>query len=237
MSYGMREIARATESRIYQLDVVSNNLANAATPGFKVERYLSGIKTAEAQTKGDSELYQSITTVDSRQGMIQRTDNLLDVAIQGEGYFTVQTGDGLAYTRNGNFTINKNKQLTTHSGEIVMGDNGPITINGRDIDIDNVGNVSVEGVKVGSLKIVGFEKPQQLTRTKESLFTDLGNAGMKIIATPDVQPRQLEMSNVDAIREMVEMVDIQRSVETYQKVIQTINDLDKLSVSRVGKLV
>jgi len=237
MGYGIGEVAKASEGRIYQLDVVSNNLANTGTPGFKADRYQPGIAVGDTNAKEASTSRQPFTMVDYGQGLMQKTDNVLDVAIQGEGYFTVQTGDGLAYTRKGNFTINKNSQLVTQSGESVMGNNGPITVTGGDVDIDNVGNVSVNGVAGGKLKIVRFENPLALTRTKEGMFTDPGSAGMKQMENPEIKPHQLEMSNVNVIREMVDMIDIQRSFETYQKVIQTIADLDRLATGRVGKLV
>jgi flagellar basal-body rod protein FlgF len=237
MGFGIGDVAKASENRIFQLDVVSNNLANTGTTGFKAERYHPGTTGIDAKIKEDTASRPAFTIVDYGQGTIQRTDNVLDVAIEGEGFFTVQAREGIAYTRKGNFTINKNSQLVTQTGEAVLGDQGPITVTGRDVDIDNVGNVSVNGVVGGKLKIVRFENLQTLTRTKEGLFTDPGRAGMKQMENPEIKPRQLEMSNVNAIREMVDMIDIQRSFETYQKVIQTIADLDKLATSRVGKLV
>jgi flagellar basal-body rod protein FlgF len=238
MGYGVSEVARAGAEKIYQLDVVSNNLANTATPGFKVERYCPGTTREDSNTKEVSNQDLAFTIVDYSQGMMQKTDNALDVAIQGEGFFTIQTGQGTAYTRKGNFTINKNSQLITQTGELVLGDKGrPITVTGKNIDIDHVGNVTVDGTESGKLQIARFENPQVLTRTRDGLFRDPGAAGMKRMDNPEIKPRQLEMSNVNAIKEMVEMMDIQRSFESYQKVIQTIADLDKLAISRVGKLM
>jgi flagellar basal-body rod protein FlgF len=236
MGYGIGEVAKASEGRIYQLDIVTNNLANTGTTGFKAERYHQGTISVGAGDKERTTPKPPFTIVDYGQGTILRTDNALDVAIQGDGFFTVQTRDGLAYTRKGNFTINKNNQLVTQSGEFLMGNQGPITVAGMDVNIDNVGNVSVNGEIAGELKIVRFENQQALTRTKDGLFTDPGTAGMKKMDNPEIKPRQLEMSNVNSIREMVDMIDIQRSFETYQKVIQTMADLDKLATSRVGKL-
>jgi flagellar basal-body rod protein FlgF len=236
MGYGVGEVAKAGAEKINQLDVVSNNLANAATPGFKVERFCPGIPR-DSNTKGASKQNLSFSMVDYSQGMMQKTDNALDVAIQGEGFFAVQTGQGTAYTRKGNFTINKNNQLITQSGEFVLGDKGPLTVIGKNIDINPIGNITVDGVESGKLQIVRFENPQALTRTKEGLFKDPGTAGMKRMDKPEIKPRQLEMSNVNVIKEMVDMMDIQRSFESYQKAIQTIAELDKLATGRLGKLV
>lgn len=234
MSYGVGEVAKASTDRIYQLDVVSNNLANTGTPGFKVERFYPGTTGDDAKEGATTRL--SFTMVDYSQGMMQKTDNALDVAIQGEGFFTVQTRGGLAYTRKGNFTINKNNQLVTQSGDNVLGKAGPIAINGKTVNIDNQGGVIVDGAEAGKLKIVRFDNVKALTRHGNGLFMDPGSGGMKNLEKPEVSSRHLELANVNVIREMVDMIDIQRSFEFYQKVIQTIADLDKLSTGRVGKL-
>jgi flagellar basal-body rod protein FlgF len=128
MGYGIGDVAKASEGRIRQLDMVSNNLANTGTPGFKVEHFYPGLIKDDINTGEGSTPNLSYTRVDYRQGIIQITGNPLDVAIQGDGFFTVQTKEGLAYTRKGNFTVDKNNQLVTHSGEFVLGDRGPITV-------------------------------------------------------------------------------------------------------------
>ncbi|MCX6225385.1 MAG: flagellar hook basal-body protein [Bacteroidia bacterium] len=236
MGYGISEVAKAGAGKIYQLDVVSNNLANTATPGFKVEHYYPGLISDDTHTGEGSTPNLSYARVDYSQGMMQITGNALDVAIQGDGFFTVQAGQGTAYTRKGNFTINKNNQLVTQSGEFVLGDKGPITVGGGSIEIDSVGNVKVNGVGSGKLQIVRFENPQALTRTKDGMFNDPGAAKVKKMDNPEIKPLHIEMSNANVIKEMVDMIDIQRSFESYQKAIQTIADLDKLAISRVGKL-
>jgi flagellar basal-body rod protein FlgF len=236
MGYGVGEVAKAGAGKIYQLDVVSNNLANATTPGFKVEGYYPGLIKDDTNPVAGTMTNLSYTRVDYSQGMTQITGNALDVAIQGDGFFTVQTKDGLAYTRKGNFTMNKSKQLVTQSGEFVLGDKGPITISGGNVEIDSAGRVVADGAEAGKLSIARFDNMQALTREKEGLFTDPGAAKVKKMDNPELKPRHLEMSNANVIKEMVDMIDIQRSFESYQKVIQTIADLDKLSVSRVGRL-
>ena len=236
MSYGVGDVAKAGAGKVYQLDVVSNNLANTATPGFKVEHYYPELIRDDTNIEEGSTPKLSYTRVDHSQGIMQITGNALDVAIQGDGFFTVQTKEGLAYTRKGNFTINKNNQLVTQSGDYVLGEKGPITVTGKNIDIDSVGNVKMNGVKSGKMQIVRFENLQALTRTKDGLFNDPGAAKVKKMDNPEIKPLNLEMSNANVIKEMVDMIDIQRSFESYQKAIQTIADLDKLAISRVGKL-
>ena len=237
MGYGVGDVAKASESRILQLEVVANNLANAGTAGFKAERYHPGATDIGNSDKEGARPRQPFTVVDYGQGTVLKTDNALDLSIEGEGFFTLQTREGLAYTRKGNFTVDKNNRLVTQSGDVVMGNQGPLILTGRNVEIDNLGKISVNGVVAGELNIARFENPQGLSRTRDGLFTDTGVSQRKKMEKPDIRPRQLEMSNVNPIKEMVDMIDIQRSFETYQKAIQTIADLDKLATSRVGKLV
>src|ERR1035437_7085222 len=110
MSYGIGELAKLATNTMSQLDVVSHNLANLATPGFKVEHLYQGDKTS-AKTGDVGE--RTFILVDYSPGLMQKTDNALDVAIHGDGFFVIESKEGLAYTRKGNFTINKNDQLVT----------------------------------------------------------------------------------------------------------------------------
>lgn len=233
MNYDIGDLARVCTNIMSQLDVVTNNLANLSTPGFKVEYWRGdGEDAGDKSTTGNgSSMY-----VDYSQGILQQTDNALDIAMQGEGFFVIETRNGTAYTRKGNFTLNQNKQLATRGGEILLGEGGPITIQGRNVEIDREGVVQVDGIMAGKLRIVAFDKPQKLIRQGEGLYTDSGTAGLKKVVNPDVSARHLEMANVNAIKEMANMIDIQRSFETYQKVILTISDMDKLSTSRIGRL-
>lgn len=233
MSYGIGELAKVCTNTLSQLDVVSHNLANLATPGFKVEHIYPGDKTTANNGDGARGAF---IFVDYSPGLMQKTDNALDVAIQGDGFFVIESKAGLAYTRKGNFTINKDNQLATQAGDNVLGEAGPIKINGQDVNIDGSGTIVVDGVEAGRLQMVSFDNRQNLIKRGDGLFADPGNAGNKKVATPSFIPRQLELANANAIKEMADMIDIQRSFESYQKVMQTIQDLDKLSTSRVGRL-
>jgi flagellar basal-body rod protein FlgG len=215
-----------------QLDVVSHNLANLATPGFKVEHLYPGDKTAD--NKSDSGA-GAFLMVDYSPGLLQKTDNTLDAAIQGDGFFVIENKTGVAYTRKGNFSISKNT-LVTQSGDNVLGEAGPIRTNGKRVTIESNGAVLVDGTEAGKLQMASFDNRQNLQRRGDGLFTDPGTAGKKKVAAPDLLPGHLELANVNAIKEMADMIDIQRSFESYQKVMQTIQDLDKLSTGRVGRL-
>jgi flagellar basal-body rod protein FlgF len=232
MANSISIIAHECIRQINRLDSVTNNIANVDTPGFKAEElyFLRG------GPSGESKLRQIIVTNYSP-GVMQKTDNVLDLAIQGEGFFVIQTKNGLAYTRDGRFTLNKDKHLATQDGSYVLGRSGKIAIPGDNIQISENGVIKVDGNEVDTLKIVDFRNLSALNRLGRGLYQDPdGSAEPSIRKNPEIQSGYLELSNVQAVREMVEMINIQRSFESYQKVMQAIQDQDKLSTNRVGKL-
>jgi len=151
-------------------------------------------------------------------------------------FFTIQTRQGDAYTRNGSFALNKNKELVTLNGEYVLGQAGKIVIDGKDVSIDKDGTISVDGNPSGKLKIVDFGNAQALTRSGEGRFLDSGKAELKEAGSYRIAGGYLEMSNVNAVREMTDMIEIQRAFETYQKVILTLQTMDNIATNRIGKV-
>lgn len=235
MGYGVIEVAKAGSERILQLDTIANNLANSSTPGFKVENFYPGAPDGAAAQEGPIPAASRVIT-DYSQGLLRQTGNVLDLAIEGEGFFTIQTKEGLEYTRKGSFTLDREGRIVTLAGGLVMGEKGPITVSSQNLTIDPAGKIMADGAPVGRLNIVRFDNPQALARTKEGMFRDDGGAGAKRVEKPEVKSNFLEMSNVNVFREMVGMIDVQRSFESYQKIIQSIADMDKLAVGRVGRL-
>jgi len=236
MGYDINEIAVAGARRLTQLDFIANNLANASTTGFKSEHLYYALLGKQAQEGARSELGPTSTIIDFAQGTIQNTGNPLDVAIEGDGFFAIEQNDGTTYTRNGSFVINKNKELVTKDGAKVLGEAGTIIINGSKINIDADGTIRVDGNMTGKLKIVSFASSTQLTRGTAGRYIDDGSAGLKKSDTNRISGGYLETSNVNAMKEMVEMIDVNRSFEAYQKIIQTMTDLDKIATGRLGKL-
>jgi flagellar basal-body rod protein FlgF len=237
MGYNINEVAAAGARKLTQLDFIANNLANTSTTGFKSEHLYYAMKGKEAQEGASADLGMTSTGIDFAQGTLQATGNQLDVAIEGNGFFAIQQNDGTTnYTRNGGFVLNKNNELVTKNGEKVLGESGPISINGTEINIDAEGTIRIDGNLAGKLKIVSFTNPEQLTRSSDGQYVDDGSAGLKKDDTSRVSGGYLEASNVNAMKEMVEMMDVNRSFEAYQKIIQTITELDKISTSRLGKL-
>ena len=226
-----------------RLDVMANNLANINTPGFKQDRLVFRVpveKEGDSPTdylQGPSSQMPSGAQTDFSQGVLRPTDNPLDLALDGTGFFCIQTPGGTHYTRNGSFAINEDGVLATKAGHPVLGKGGEIKVNGSNIHVDEGGNVSVDGNEVGTLKVVMVPQRGSLKKMGSSLFA-LGGSGVAEEKTEGFKIRKgyIETSNVNGIKMMTEMIDISRAYESYQKTIQFLNDATKKSISDVGRL-
>lgn len=236
MAYEISAVAAAMDRKMMQLEHITTNLANASTPGFKAEHLMIMNALQEENRPGEDAASLNSLIVDFSRGTPQRTDNPLDLYLQGDGFFTIQTPAGQAFTRKGDFAVNRLNQLVTQAGDPVLGEGGPITVQNGKIHVAGNGSVFVDENPVGKLKIVDFTNRQNLRSAGGSLYIDDGTAGVKKVDRPEISAGAIESSNINVVNEMAGMIDIHRSVETYQKVIQTLADLDKLSVSRVGRV-
>lgn len=179
------------------------------------------------------------------EGPIRHTGNPFDLAIHKDGFFAIQTEEGELYTRNGSFTLNKDNQLVTLDGNIVLGKRGPIKITGFEFVVTEDGRV-LENTKddpagwkapqeIDQLKIVDFKDKRWLKKHGNSFFEPTEASG-KIQAAPNYQIRQgyLEGSNVNPITEMVRMIEAMRAYEANQKVIQSHDQAINKVINEVG---
>ncbi|HSV48017.1 MAG TPA: flagellar hook basal-body protein [Ramlibacter sp.] len=227
-----------------RLDHVALNLANVATPGYKrqvlaVQPFAEAMRGAAAQA-GATE--PAAVVSDLRTGTIKTTGQPLDLALAGDGYFEVLTDSGPAYTRKGDFTVDARGRLVTAQGFPVMGKGGDIRLSGRAPTIDEAGNVSeaaTDGsgaaVAVGQLKVVHFDKSQALRRLGDGLLAP--GEGMALLADGEVRLRQgaLENSNVNATREMVDLMQAMRHFETMHRVVQGYDEMIGGAVRKLGE--
>jgi flagellar basal-body rod protein FlgF len=246
MDSGFYAACSGLVSRMEALDVLSNNLANTNTDGYKAERQFYSALDASIGTGSLSPLNQAMNRygvvggqwLDLQEGSLVPTGNKLDLALQGPGFFAVRTGNGIHYTRNGNFHLNAKRQLVTSQGELVLEPKGPgskgprpIQVPAGDISISGDGTVSVNGAMVGKLWIVGFKPGTQLSPVGDAEFT--APAGTAQTATsPSVRQGTLEASNMNAISGMVNLILTQRSAEMMEKALSIFNnDFDKTAES------
>ncbi|MCX8022909.1 MAG: flagellar basal-body rod protein FlgF [Syntrophorhabdaceae bacterium] len=220
-----------TEKR---MEKIANNISNALTAGYKSSRPAINIIKAEGdqgQTVTKDETFISIleSYIDFSEAPLVETKNALDLAIDGNGFFVVSTKEGDMYTRNGQFTLDKDKKLTTLDGMPVLGERGIITIDGRmggDIKIENDGSIYVDKVLVDKLKIVDFKDKRVLKHFGSSRFVKVDpNAQETPPEKFSVKQGCYEASNVDVIKEMVDMVSALRAYESYTRVDQFFNDI------------
>ncbi len=218
-----------------KLDIVANNMANAFTAGFKASRPVYNGSTLDADTDPDqvNQTYVNIpdTYVHFSDGPLVATGSPLDVAITGSGFFVVSTPSGNMYTRAGQFTLDKDKKLVTQNGNPVMGNGGEITINGSNINIGVDGSISVDGAVVDKIKVVDFSDKSSLKNFGQNLFVNVNTANGETTADKaTVKQGYYEGSNVETMKEMVDMVNAMRAYEAYTKADQAVDD-------SLGKLI
>jgi flagellar basal body rod protein FlgG len=180
------------------------------------------------------------------QGTVQQTGNPLDVAVDGEGMLVVQTANGgERYTRNGALQVNNLGQVVTTTGEIVLGESGPIVIQGtdRDILITKEGTIKVrEGQSLnsdstrGKLRIVRFDNPQQLRKEGASSYSVPAGVVPQIVERPNVIQGAIEKSNVRSVIEMARMIEVSRAYTEVASIISQQNDLRKNSLQQLAEV-
>jgi flagellar basal-body rod protein FlgF len=229
-----------------EMDVVANNIANIDTTGYKAdgslfEEYLSSSARTDSGGRISYVRDRGIWH-DMNAGAMQRTGNPLDVAIDGDGFFTVQTSRGQRYTRNGSFKINAAGQLVTAEGDAVIGSSGPITFqpNDRQISISPDGTVSVrqgnstaDSVR-GTLSVVNFANPQQLQKDSGSTFKAAAGVTPQPATGAKIVQGELEKSNVRGVVEMSRMIEITRSYMQIASMLQQQSDVSQQSIDKLA---
>jgi flagellar basal-body rod protein FlgG len=236
-SLGLTEGTETMLAQEQRLNQIANNLANVNTTGYKKDNLTFGemmFKAADNRMRVGKEL--NVIT-DQTQGAAIQTGNPLDFEINGRGFFKIQTPAGIRYTRNGNFTLNSAGQLSTADGNLVIGSGGPIVLDNDQIAVARDGQISAGGQIINKLSLVDFSGTNSLEKEGNNLFKlKPGSAREQAATSPNIQQGALEGSNVNIIKGMTEMIDLQRSYQSQQKAIQTLDDLDHQSISRVGNL-
>jgi flagellar basal-body rod protein FlgF len=223
-------------------DVIANNLANATTSGFKgdvaVGEAFPDLLVNQIQTGtqvGKLGLGSRITetATNASQGAIVRTGGTYDLAIAGNGFFSVQGPNGKAYTQNGAFTVDAKGQLVTADMLPVLGKDGrPITVGGDKASIAPDGSVSVAGRQVGQIAVTTLD-PKRLHKLGDNLYTGTAQKGVTV---GRVEQGYLENSNVNSVKEMVDLISTMRSFEAGQKAVTAIDDSLGKAVNDVARI-
>lgn len=240
-----------------RMDVLTNNLANSATVGFKKEGATSqsfdSVLAYKIKDSSDGLYARNIGTMslgvkigesytDYSQGAFRTTGNTFDLALSGNGFFaceyTSKSGEeSVKYTRDGSFTLNVRGELVTKDGDFVLDRNGNHIIldPNKDTSIDQTGAIMQDGQIVAQLQVTDFEDYNQLEHFGESYFTPVDGAETKV-ADASVFSGHLEQSNVTVINEMVELISVTRNYESNQKLIQSIDGTLEIAANQLGKI-
>lgn len=252
----MRALFTATSGMIVQerkqANVV-NNLSNIQTTGFKVEDLItkeinkSTIQNRERLDSGKTYMRElgeigfgtqiDKLYIDFKQGPLEETNKTTDFALDGEGFFKIQWNENeIGYTRNGQFQIDGNGYLCTLEGKKVLGRNeNPIKLGDGEISVNQEGEIYVDGDKENSFEIVKFETVAELDPIGESTYR-IKNGVEIDVKDAKIMQKRLEKSNVDPLEEMVKMIEISRTYESNQKIIQSLDRVLDKSVNQVGKV-
>jgi flagellar basal-body rod protein FlgF len=244
MNSGLYSSLSGNIAAMKRMDIISNNLANVNTPGYKkdkmlFESMLAGATASPAVPQGstaDPILQKESVYVDYSSGPVNQSGNPLDLAIDGDGFFVVQTPDGQAYTRQGNFRLGADGTLVTSGGFPVLGQNGPIHIQGSVVEIDGKGMVTVDGAPTDTINVVDFPKPYNLKKTASAQFVPVSPQTVAQPATGSIRQGQLEGSNVESISEMAQMIETSRYFDSCQRAIKGFDDMVGKAINDMGHL-
>ncbi len=246
MLRGLYAAAGAMMVQRKRMDVLTNNLANLETPGYKKDyavmrsfddvliSQLGGTGSPYVRTVGPmsfgSHLDEIVTAF--TQGALEQTGRTADLALEGDGYFVVETPQGLRYTRAGNFQVDANGYLCTSEGFYVRSTTGRVLVGAQDFTVAADGTVT-SPAGVSRLQIVSFADTEALQKVGGNLYA---STAAPVASTAAVLQGGLEMSNVDMAQETVNMIEVQRNYEINQRIVNIFNESLQKTVNEVGKV-
>ena len=216
-------------------DIIANNLSNLQTVGYKKDvPVFHKTFSAALDLPLAEDPIQPVTIF--QQGELQPTQNEMDLAIEGEGFFKVKTPGGIRYTRSGNFHLNRDRILVQSNEYPVLGSGREINVQGNHVVIDKDGTISADGSNQGKIDLVTFADLNGLKKEGQTLF--------KLVKEQDeIEPKQsqiqqgsLEFSNVNALEEMVRMIDSLRTFQGSDKIVQVQDELNGRVVNDLAKV-
>lgn len=230
-------VTLSIQQDMQRMNVIANNAANALTPGFKRE-YLAASSHFSSQLAvssiGNFPTAPALSSLtDNKPGIPKQTGNALDIALQGSGYFELNTDKGLAYTRQGSFRLDDRGRLVSKEGYPVAGVSGDIVLPSPTVRIDKEGHIFERDKLVGQIKIVAFDAP--LSHIGGGLMVPANYQAKTELQNPRMLQGQLESSNVDSTQEMVKMVEVFRHFEASHRMLQAYDDVADKTLRNLGQ--
>ena len=245
MNSGLYGACAGLMARTRALDTIAANVANSSSAGFRGEQDVFGTVLAEAGHHGRMTTLNKATNsfsqigdsqIDTTQGVVTRTGNDLDVAIEGPGYFKVQSATGIAYTRNGHFHADISGRLVTDAGEPVLGEGGEIRLLKGKVSISPNGTISSDGVISGKLSLVTFAPGTKMTNHGGSQYGAPASSELPA-SQASLQQGALEGSNVSPMERVVQLVSAQRAAESMRHAMTLIDgDMDRATVQDLARV-
>ncbi|NCC86320.1 MAG: flagellar hook-basal body complex protein [Clostridia bacterium] len=247
MVRGFYQLGSGIMSQNKNLSTIANNIANAETTGYKKQMIvtesfenmmISRVNSLDSNAGAQLGAKSMIRTVSETasihtQGVLKETGRDLDVAIVGEGFFALQTNNGITYTRKGDFNVDSEGYLTQGESGRVMGTNGPIRTGTDNVEFDSNGNVYADGQNVGRIATYNFADYNQLTPVKDGYYTSSGGAQQ---VNTQVKGKTLEGSNVDMSEEITNAIASQRELQTQSQVLKMYDSVLQKATTEIGKL-
>jgi len=225
MISGIYNLVDGSMTQQLRFETIANNMANSNTNGFKKD-IISFSEALETQSN---------SSTDFTQGPTRFTGNELDVALNSDGFFKIETPNGIRYTRDGAFSVNAEGYLVTGNRDKVLGQNGPISVDGGEVSIGRDGQVVVNNESVDKILVVNFDEPQLLRKEGWSYYSYQGeNSGISTVSDAEIQYKYLEGSNVNPTQEVIKMIETYRAFESVEKAIQSIDALTNEMVNDFG---
>ena len=252
---GMKSATQGMMAMSVKQDIIANNLANAGTAGFRkeglvissftdiIDREVSegmtqaGGETMTQRDKQTSTDLQHRSVAHMSQGALKQTGNNFDLALDdnGKGFFTIKTDRGIEFTRNGSFRLNNQGFLVTPDGSQLMGHNGPIKATGSDFKVGTDGVIKIDGKQTDRILVSVFEESNDMKRAGGTSFAA---ATPRVRASTDFRIQQgfVEQSNVNALQEMVGLMQVMRNFEANQKSLTAHDSRLQKAVSELGRV-
>jgi flagellar basal-body rod protein FlgF/flagellar basal-body rod protein FlgG len=226
------------------LELIANNLANLNTGGYRAQQTTFHSILATAPGVPSTALNRAIndfdvlsdTRVNLSAGNPAQTGNPLDLAIEGDGFFAVQTKAGTFYTRNGSFHVSSSGQLTTASGDAVLGDQGPLTLPSGTPSISPDGTLSVGGAIAGKVRVVEFAVGTSPVPAGDSYYS-VPDTALSPAVHSSIRQGMLESSNVNAVTAAVDLIVVQRRAEMLQKALSSFySDFNHIAADELPRV-
>jgi len=217
-----------------QLEAVSHNVANLHSPGYRKQFVITPVFDTMLHPNHIDIQAQTAKRYLQRQGTLDKTGRLLDIALHGDGYFTIETAHGLRYTRRGDFHLNRQGELVTFDGNRVLLEGGSVSLDDDAVHITSDGIIYQKNKPVAKLRLTKFLPETRFDATGHGYFA-ASDSGDKPDASCQVRQGFLEQSNVKTVDEMMDLVRISRHFQTSQRLMRLSDDLLGKAISQLGE--